>query len=185
MPSPVGNLVQIQKRPFSATQATNPVLLEHLFLIFCILRCINCFFNNTAFFVEQKISSIYDYEYAFPGKKNIRIPAGHNYFLTVDEGINCTSFSLRSFLEKEKREEENLQKMKLLPILLGSSGILAQNGTTEAPVESFDVDKPCDGESIGAATEIKLANETEVEEIQLMLDELTLKAAKEREANTF
>jgi hypothetical protein len=105
--------------------------------------------------------------------------------LTVDEGINCTSFSLRSFLEsssleKEKREEENLQKMKLLPILLGSSGILAQNGTTEIPVESFEVEKPCDGESFGAAAEIKLANETEIEEIQLALDDFTLKAAKER-----
>lgn len=186
--SPVGNLVQNQKRLFSATQATNPVLLEHLFHIFCKRRCIIFFlYESTSFFRFDTVitfsNSIYDYEHAFPRKKNIRIPAGHNYFLTVDEGGNCISFSLRSFLEKEKREGENLQKMKLLPILIGSSGIFASNGTTEAPVGSFEVEKPCDGESFGAAAEIKLANETEVEEIQLVLDGFNLKAAKEREAN--
>ena len=71
--------------------------------------------------------------------------------------------------------------MKLLPILLGSSGIFAQNETTQAPLESVTVEKPCNSENIGAGVEIKLENETEVEEIQLQMEDFTLKAAKERE----
>lgn len=108
-------------------------------------------------------------------------PAGHNYVLTEHGRRNCTSFLRDPFLEKEKRVEENLQKMKLLPIFLGSSGIFAQNGTTEAPINNVVVDKPCDSEAVGAAVEIELANETEVEQIQLELKDFTLKAAKERE----
>ncbi|CAG5091310.1 Oidioi.mRNA.OKI2018_I69.PAR.g12962.t2.cds [Oikopleura dioica] len=68
--------------------------------------------------------------------------------------------------------------MKLLPILLGSSGIFAQNETTQAALESTTVEKPCNSENIGSGLEIKLENETEVEEIQLQMEDFTLKAAK-------